>query len=78
MAAAYPVVEAPFMADQVVQCSRFGRVDRIAAVDARIALAAVVVDQQQGLIEVRAYLSKTSSTPDISILKKFFIWHLLI
>ncbi len=51
MAAAHAVIEAPFVADQVGQGRGFGGIDRIEAIDSRVALGAVVVDQQQGFIQ---------------------------
>ncbi|MNN65486.1 hypothetical protein D3C81_1809920 [compost metagenome] len=51
MAAAYPVVQSPFVPDQVFQRGGFGLVDRVAAIDPGIALGTVVVDQQQLLAE---------------------------
>ncbi|MCY1355556.1 hypothetical protein D9M68_550540 [compost metagenome] len=47
VAATYPVVQAPFVAHQILQSGGLGLVDRVAAVDPGIALGAVVVDQQQ-------------------------------
>ncbi|MNF91762.1 hypothetical protein D3C84_743740 [compost metagenome] len=51
MASAHAIVEAPFVADQVRQGLGLGLVDRITAIDPRVALGAVVVDQQQRRIE---------------------------
>ncbi|MNP34378.1 hypothetical protein D3C76_1276610 [compost metagenome] len=46
MAPAHPVIEAPFMAHQVLQRGVVVAVDGVFAVDARVATGAVVVDQQ--------------------------------
>ena len=51
MATAHPVIQAPFLADQILQGSRLGLMQFGVAVDARMAFRAVVVDQQQGLAE---------------------------
>ncbi|MNE61023.1 hypothetical protein D3C80_1562060 [compost metagenome] len=48
MAGPDSIVEAPFLCGQVGQCSFFGTVHGIMAVNARISLGAVVVDQQGG------------------------------
>ncbi|CAI8993122.1 hypothetical protein EMIT0P43_90029 [Pseudomonas jessenii] len=46
MATAHPIVQAPFVADQVLQGGFVGAVDDVIAIDARVAAGAVVVDQQ--------------------------------
>lgn len=51
MATAHPVIQAPFLADQILQGSRLGLMQFGVAVDARMAFRAVVVDQQQGQAE---------------------------
>ncbi|MNP11332.1 hypothetical protein D3C76_1035140 [compost metagenome] len=47
MAATHPVVQTPFVTDMIGQRGFAGLIHRIAAVDAAVALGAVVVDQQQ-------------------------------
>ncbi|MNN03878.1 hypothetical protein D3C81_1165870 [compost metagenome] len=55
MAATHPVVQTPFVTDMIGQRGFAGLIHRIAAVDAAVALGAVVVDQQQFLAQVRLH-----------------------